>query len=132
MMLSKEVVWPATTRDRSAGDPKQNLGHIPYGALLAIPTVAKGGPDLDTLGLSEPGKRVAEALRGYGAYVVDGARGVAMRADQFVNPTVHNQLKADLAKVYKYIRLVKNNAKDQTASGGGDPIAPNSAFDVQP
>lgn len=129
-MLSKEVVWPASSRDGFAGDPKYNLGHIPYGGLLAILPESKGGPNLDALGLTEPGRRIAQALRDYGAYAMDTGKSPVIRADQFVDDDLRKQLQADLQKVYKYIRLVKNNAPDQNASGGGTPLAPNTAFDA--
>ena len=41
VMLSKEVVLPATARDQSYNFPGNNTGNIPYGALLAIK------PDVD-------------------------------------------------------------------------------------
>jgi hypothetical protein len=129
-MSSQTVVWPASSKDGYCSDREYCTGHIPYGALLAIPPVSKGGPDLNTLGLSEPGLRVAEALRDYGMYLYDTARCVTMRTDQFVTSGVASQLKADLARVYKYIRMILNNDGRQPVSGGGDALAPNCAFDA--
>lgn len=130
MMLSREIRWPATSGDGSMNQANNNMGHIPYGALLAIPPVAKGGPDLEALGLSEPGKRVAHALRDYGMYVTDGARNPAMRGDQFVSEAVKAQIMRDLHTLYRHVRMVENNRPDQLASGGGAPLAPNCAFDA--
>jgi hypothetical protein len=67
-MLSGEVILPAVGADRNADQPGHNLGHTPYGGLLAIPR----GVDLDRLDLTEAGRRLAEAVRDYGIYVVDG------------------------------------------------------------
>lgn len=124
-MLSQKIIWPASAKDNFASG---NTGHIPYGALFAIPPMSRGGPYLAGLGLSEPGLRVARALRDYGAYVYDASQCVTMRADQFVGSTVQNQVVKDLGKVYKYMLMVKNNGPYQTASGGGTPIAPNCAY----
>jgi hypothetical protein len=127
-ILAGYAVWPAGSTD---GGGKNQTGPFPYGSLIAIPPVSKGGPDLDKLGLSEPGRRLAESLRDYGGYITDSTVGsVNMRADQEVKPEVRIQLTVDMKKVYPYLRLVKNNAPDQSASGGGTPLAPNTAFDA--
>lgn len=131
IMAGTDIVWPAATRDGFCSTAGLCTGHIPYGALFAIPPVSKGGPDLNSLGLSEPGKRVAEALRDYGMYFYDTGGSVNMRTDQDISSQVASQVKADLTKLYNYFRMVKNNSADQTASGGGTPLAPNCAFDAQ-
>jgi hypothetical protein len=127
--MANHPVWPAGYTDWFA---KTSTGHVPYGGLLALLPESKGGPNLDSLGLSEPGKRLAESLRDYGGYAIDtGPKVTNMRADQDVDPAVRSQLTADMKKIYQYLRLVTNNEKDQTASGGGAPLAPNCAFDAQ-
>jgi hypothetical protein len=128
-MAKNAYVWPAGGTDWFCGGTNCT-GNIPYGALLAIPPGSKGGPNLDTLGLSEPGKRVAEALRDYGMYMTDTGGCVAMRTDQFINSTVENQVRTDLGKVYNYVRMVENGGTGPVA-GGGDPLASNCAFDAQ-
>ena len=106
-----------------------NLGSIPYGALLALPPTTKGGPNVDNLGLSARGKRLAEAIRNYGIYVVDGGSCVALRADQHVANTA--ELKAALTKIYPYIRMVlNNNVLGTPTAGGGSGLAPNCANDA--
>jgi hypothetical protein len=100
-------------------------GNIPYGALLALPPSV----NINDLGLSEPGKRLAGALQNYGAYAVDSTGCSAMRADQYVNATVKHALKNDMKKIYPLLRMVLNNNAGQTASGGGTPRAENCAFD---
>lgn len=129
VMLANEFVLPAVSKDGFCGGSACS-GHIPYGALLALPPVAKGGPELDTLGLSEAGRRLAEAVRDYGIYAVDTgaeAGGGAIRADQFVKS---NLFQADIAKFHKYIRRVMNNdVLGETVAGGGVPLAPNCAAD---
>jgi hypothetical protein len=129
VMLSTEVVLPATGRDRSAKDPKNNVGNIPYGGLLALPPMI----DLDGMGLSEPGRRLAEAIRDYGIYVGDGGgcNAGAIEADQEVDESIRKQLREDSRKLYPHIRLVLNNdVLGSPVAGGGEPLAPNCAFDA--
>lgn len=130
MMLSREVVLPAVSGDGSMNRPENNLGNIPYGALMALPPPSKGGPDLDNLGLTERGKRLAEAVRDYGIYVVDGGACAALRADQYVRQPA--ELKAALSAIYPYVRMILNNdVLGSETAGGGDARAPNCAFDAR-
>jgi hypothetical protein len=130
-LLSTTIVYPATNADWDSGAAENNSGGVPYGALFAIPPESSGGPNLDSLGLSEPGRRLAETLRDYGAYVVDGTgcSTVALRADQEVNDSIRQQMVDDSAKFYQYMRIVKNNSANQSVAGGGNPLAPNTAID---
>jgi hypothetical protein len=129
VMLSNDVVLPATGRDRSAKEAANNVGNIPYGGLLALPP----GVDLEGLGLSEPGQRLAEAIRDYGIYVGDGGgcNAGAIEADQEVDEGIRKQLREDIRKFYPLIRLVLNNdVLGSAVAGGGEPLAPNCAFDA--
>ncbi len=129
VMLSTEVVLPATGRDRSAKEARNNVGHIPYGGLLALPPSV----DLDSLGLSEPGRRLAEAIRDYGIYVGDGGgcNAGAIEADQEVEEGIRKQLREDSRKFYPLMRMVLNNdVLGSPVAGGGDPLGPNCAFDA--
>lgn len=129
IMLSRDIVLPATSRDGSALSEANNTGSIPYGALLALPP----NVDLVGLGLSEPGLRLAEAIRDYGIYVVDtaGCENGAIRADQFISDEVLTQLRTDIPKIYPYIRMItNNNALENDVAGGGRARAPNCAFDA--
>ncbi len=150
-LLSRNIQWPATTADTSSRNIANNNGPIPYGALLAIPPVSKGGPDLSTLGLSEPGLRMAEAMRDYGVYVIDNASGVVLRSTDVLGGNIGTQARADMRTIAPYLRLVTNSVTGATAAvvpgdtlrynggsigtptwpaGGGQPIAPNCAFDA--
>lgn len=126
--LGKEIVWPATSQDGGCTSSSDVwcTGNIPYGSLFALP------PSIDVagIGLSEPGQRLAHAFQDYGVYIVDNANCPAIRADQYVNDAVIEQLKNDLSVIYPMMRRVLNNAQHQTASGGGAPRAPNCAFDA--
>lgn len=129
IMLSRDIVLPATSRDGSAGTGGNNTGSIPYGGLLALPPSV----NINNLGLSEPGRRLAEAIQDYGIYAVDGGGcgAGAMRADQTVNSGVLSQVKRDIPKIYPLIRLVlNNNVLGSAVSGGGSPLAPNCAIDA--
>lgn len=128
VMLSKDIQLPATSRDGFASSPQHNTGNIPYGALMALPR----NVDIGKLGLSEPGRRLAEGIRNYGIYVVDdgGCSSGAMRADQYIDSGVLNQLKRDIPKIYPHIRMVLNNdVLGNAVAGGGTALAPNCAFD---
>lgn len=129
LSASGEILWPATGYD---GCVKRGCtsGTIPYGALFAVPPPERGGPDLAALGLSEPGLRLAEALRDYGTYVQDKGANLTMPADQQVAPALIPTLNHDLNIVQPYLRMVTNNTRGQETSGGGSPRAPNCAFDA--
>lgn len=157
IMLGREVWWPAVSMDGSAYVvANHNTGHVPYGSLWALPPVGKGGPDLSKLGLSEKGLRLAECMRDYGIYVVDGADATALRADQDFDDDLLAELRAQSAKFYRYLRMVVNSvpedakisyrvgdARDRPTgspghhfapgefpAGGGAPLAPNTAIDA--
>lgn len=125
MMLKNQVVWPAVSTDGFCKDPRYCRGTIPYGALLALPPTV----DIGSLKLSEPGQRLAAALRDYGVYVIDNSRCPTIRGDQHINNGVRLAMIKDMRKLYPLLRMVLNNAAGQTASGGGVPIAENCAFD---
>lgn len=129
-LLSKEVILPAVSMDGNADEAPYNHGKLPYGTLLAIPPESKGGPKLESLGLSESGLRLASAVRDYGIYLVDGGGcGPAIRADQKVDKRL---FMSDIPKFYRHIRIVSNSEwnRSHIATGGGEPIAPNCAFDA--
>ncbi len=155
-MLGREVWWPAVSMDGWVlSNATRNTGNIPYGSLWAIPPEDKGGPDLNTLGLSEKGMRLAEAIRDYGMYVVDNG-GPAIRCDQDFTTQVRSELVNETKKFYPYIRMVINSVPDEGKvkynigdtysnptggdfkqiipgefpAGGGDPLAPNTAIDI--
>ncbi len=126
-----EFQWPATGVDGCVQQRGCTSGTIPYGALFALPPVEKGGPDPATLGLSEAGLRLAETLRDYGTYVQDKGSNLTLPADQDISPSLIPTLNRDLNIVQPYLRMVTNNTKDQDASGGGSPRAPNCAYDAR-
>ena len=155
MMLGREVWWPAVGMDGHAHiHAEHNTGNIPYGSLWAIPPVSKGGPDLDALGLTEKGKRLAEVIRDYGIYVVDCGAAPSIRCDQNFSEAVRNELMMETRKFYKYFRLVLNSVPEEGKvkfyfgdtpsnptggpnkqiipgvfpAGGGTPLAPNTAI----
>ena len=158
LMLGREVWWPAVSMDGWVlSDSTSNTGNIPYGSLWAIPPVEKGGPDLDKLGLTEAGRKLAECIRDYGMYVVDNAAGPAIRADQNFSESLRNELVEETRKIYPYIRMVLNSVPEEGKvkfnvgddplnptggtnkqiipgefpAGGGTPLAPNTALDAK-
>lgn len=124
--LGNEFVWPAVSTDRYCKDsPELCDGPIPYGGLLALPRTV----NLDDLKLSEPGQRLAESLRDYGAYALDGTDCTILRADQDLNEDVRKQLNEDMQKLWTRLRMITNNKKEDEVAGGGEPCAENTAFD---
>ena len=156
IMMAREVWWPAVGMDGFAYTTAEyNIGNIPYGSLWAIPPVSEGGPDLDTLGLTEKGRRLAQAFRDYGAYVVDDGNHPSIRCDQNFSESLRNELVEETRKFYPYIRMVLNSVPDEGKvvfnvgdrgwapsgpvkqvirgefpAGGGTPLAPNTAIDA--
>jgi hypothetical protein len=124
MMIKNKFVWPAVSTDGFCKDSQFCDGNIPYGALLALPP----NVNIGSLGLSEPGKRLAEALQNYGTYVVDNSLCPVMRGDQNINGSVRMALIRDMKKLYPLLRMVLNNSAGQNASGGGTPRAENCAY----
>jgi hypothetical protein len=117
--LSKTLVqWPATSKDYTAYD---NTGNIPYGALVAIPPVEKGGPDLSTLDLTDAGMRIAKTLVYYGGYVTDRrGNNAGIEGDQYIPTSVTTNVMDDLQhKLIPHLRVITNNTSTQTFSGGG-------------
>lgn len=150
LLLGRGIQWPATAGDGSAyRDATHNTGVFAYGDLLGIPPESKGGPNLDTLGLSEPGRRLAQSFRDYGVYVVDGGPQVVMRATDSLGSR-HATMRDDFRKLWPHLRLITNSVAGATAkisasshsasgaigtpswpAGGGTPLAPNCAFDAR-
>ena len=131
IMLGRTIVLPATDRDGTATNTGNNTGSIPYGGLLALPPTV----NLTSLGLSEPGLRLAEAIRNYGIYAVDGGgcNAGAVRTDQEVSEPIARLLRADIKKFHRFVRLVTNNdVLGSPVAGGGEALAPNCAFDALP
>ena len=136
MLMAKDalipIILPATAQDAAAYNSGWAEGVIPYGGLIAIPPVAKGGPNLATLGLSEPGMRLAEAIRDYGIRAVDKG-GPAIRIDQSFNESLRDALNSDMTKLQPHMRVcdfAKSTwSPGQTAPfGGGTPLGPNTGI----
>jgi hypothetical protein len=129
VMLSRDVRLPATNRDANATQANYNTGHIPYGALMAIPRSV----NILSLGLGETGVRLAAAIQNYGIYITNGGgcTSPALDADQYVTRNQRLALQADIKRFYPFIRMVLNNdVFRSTVAGGGTPLAPNCAFDA--
>jgi hypothetical protein len=116
--LSHKVQWPASMRDTGH---KSNFGTINYGALVAIAPKSKGGPDLEKLGLTDAGMRIAKALVYYGAYVTDCRKNSAgIEGEQSIPLAINKDVTNDINKKLKpYLRVILNNRRNQGYSGGG-------------
>jgi hypothetical protein len=121
-----EAVWPATEVDT----PNDYSGNVPMGQLIALPSTV----DINSLGLSTYGLKIAEALQHYGAYDVDSSGNFTF----FIEPSAAkqlgisnegNDLNEDLKKIQPFLRCVKNNSKEMVGGGAKDalrfaPLAP--------
>jgi hypothetical protein len=143
--------WPARKADGYAANNYGTKGKPPkacrMGALLALP------PHLtdEALGLeTEPARRLAQALRDYGAYIVDDTAwdvyalvtewGPAGRVkDEFkiawgfeINPGHgNNPWSRDMDRLFTNLHVVDNNGPDRIG-GGGEPRVPLAAPLVPP
>ena len=127
--------WPASTAD--TGYRSFYHGSVPQvqmGTLLALP------PDTDLSYVTSPkARKIAEALRDYGAYVVDdtawNVHAVAM--DERVSesgewPRADPRFHAELMAVITKLAAVQNNGPDRVG-GGGIPRAPRApCLDTEP
>ena len=127
-ILGPGIVWPATSRDNSGAN---NLGPCPYGRLLGIPPQSRGGPDPNTLGLGAAGSiawRLYWVFVKRGVYIVDQSGGNSFRADQYLTTAAANAIRSAIGILYKRLRPILNVSSSQAALGGGNPLAPNCAF----
>jgi hypothetical protein len=120
LVLSPDVAWPALSGDSFKN---RNVGFVPYGALLAIPSDAPMPQ-----GMSDVGHMIWTALRDYGAYCAD-AQGEAgsptqtltsLRAEAAAEQAV-TPARDDLARVGAELRWVTNNTADRGATNLGGP-----------
>lgn len=134
--------WPAIARDAYGADDDgygslpPHTGRLQMGSLVALPCDL----DLDRLDLGTvAGRKIADALQGWGAYVVDdsynpgewdvhmiGADEDAMaECPDLLNSwgDLQTPLRADLDKLMPHLALIANNTA-RTIGGGGKPIRP--------
>lgn len=159
IILSRMVEAPACSGDNFAGVATNNTGAWPYGGLGAIPPESKGGPVLETLGLTEAGYRcLALPLRRYGMRPQDDGSTINIACDRKQLPsdgvasglleTRMVELIADMKKLIPYIRRVTNavtftgtpasiaigssSATGDIGTLNGDPIGGGTAIDNAP
>jgi hypothetical protein len=110
-------IWPATKQDDGAETTYR--GTIPMGQLVTLAPKTNIGQ----LGLSPEGRAVAEALRDYGAYVVD-ASDLTLYAEPSAEPDL-TRLRQDLPKLRMLLRCVQN-ASREAVGGPGTRLAPSA------
>jgi hypothetical protein len=127
--VSKVAVWPACCIDGYCSDGTSCLGTIPYGSLFGLPPTV----DINSLGLTAMGKRLAAAARDYGWYVNDTGATNLFRGDKDLTQSLVTEAISQFKIIKPLMRRVLNNESTATqpiCSGGGTPIAPNGAFDA--
>jgi len=80
--------------------------------------------NIGQLGLSPEGRAVAEALRDYGAYVVDASSDLTLYAEPSAEPDL-TRLRQDLPKLRMLLRCVQN-ASREAVGGPGTRLAPSA------
>ena len=111
-------IWPATKQDDGAETTYR--GTIPMGQLVTLAPKTNIGQ----LGLSPEGRAVAEALRDYGAYVVDASSDLTLYAEPSAEPDL-TRLRQDLPKLRMLLRCVQN-ASREAVGGPGTRLAPSA------
>lgn len=143
-LLSRWIQWPACRADAFASNPANNTGPFPYGAHVAL----KPSLDLSTIGLTTPqGYILGRCLQKYGAYCLDDADGMVIRADGSLGVNAA-AIVADYRKLLRHLYLITNSVAGVTAAiaadggynlsgsigtpsypaGGGTALAPNTAL----
>lgn len=101
-ILGKSGYFFAGRADGSAYLAGNNGGNIPYGGRLILPASV----NIDALGLSAIGQKMARNARRYGWGVVDGGGG-AIRADQGIDTALRSQfITYDCPIIWARLRLV--------------------------
>lgn len=114
--------WPALAADAYA-DESTYGGPVPavkMGTLLALP------PDTDLSFMSSPNaRRIAEALRDYGGYVVDDTAWDvhALSLEEGAEIVDGDDFHADLMQIFTALHAVNNNSPT-AIGGGGEPRVP--------
>lgn len=153
-VLSRDIKWPCSATDGNANSASHNTGSVAYGELLAIPPVSKGGPNLNSLGLTALQKILFECMRDYGAYITDGGSAPAFRCDAQLSNADFVELRAGVRLMWQHVRVVTNSVTGATATriigggysgsigtpvgagseywpaGGGTALATNQAYDA--
>lgn len=130
------LVWPAIQHDGYAFNTSNRLHYggsnpnLAPGSLLAVPSSVA----VNTT--TVPGKRILDALTGYGGYLVDDTAcnrgtlcteygfGDVFEAEYgFQFNQTSGAFKDDMTRIFQALQIVINNAPGNIG-GGGDPIRP--------
>ncbi|MFO1241675.1 MAG: hypothetical protein U1E36_00490 [Rickettsiales bacterium] len=111
----------------------ENLGPFNYGDIVALPP----NIDVDSLPLSEPGKRFARAMQQYGVILADGGPN-GIRGDQSLELAARDLMQRDFRLIWDMMRRVEdftsnedfNEAVRNGKIGPGLPMGPNCAFNA--
>lgn len=129
--LISGYVWPAYEQDFSS--PTDYTGNCPMGSLAAIPSWV----DINSMGLSAPGRTIARALQNYGTTVVDMTTlSWTFYADQnigdfhmtdWLGPAL-----SDMNAIRAQCRLVTNNTRYSPGGGVWTGDASNRIAPIAP
>lgn len=111
--LKRGFVWPAAAEDAAE---VTYSGQVPMGSFFAIPPSV----DIATLGLSQEGYALAEAMQNYGVYVGDQSGSAAISVDGEAAVTMRpalERMRTDWTAIFAQLRRVSNVGT--TAGGPG-------------
>lgn len=137
---SQTYRWPANRSDGNAGGEGDGPGYggsnpaLKMGALVALPKTV----NINSLGLSAKGLKIAQAMQDYGAYIVDStgvywqwgnggytasisveynaSPGYLRANNDYIN---NDQLFYDMEKIYSRLAVVDNNSPSSIGGGNG-------------
>jgi len=123
-ILQGDYISPANGVDsRCNTDVDSCTGNVKYGSRWAIPPESKGGPDLDSLGLTAREMQLAICLRDFGTIVIDGTDSAAMRCDQGWNSGVLVAVRDAMRELWPRLRRITNSTViTGDVIGGGTTI----------
>ena len=118
--------WPATSADEKAQEEYRGRDpRVKMGTLMALP------PDVDLAQFTEPDvRKIAEAMRDYGAYVVDATGGPptnALNAQRGAEREIPHIDSAQMVKLFATLDIVTNS--DRATPGGGPLGSPRRSID---
>jgi 3D (Asp-Asp-Asp) domain-containing protein len=114
--------YPAVQEDYDGSSTYH--GTMVAGTMIAVaPTV-----DLNTLGLSTNGLKVAKALQDYGAYLSNRSADnqITLYAEGAAEGPLVDDIRNTIDRVRPYLRVVTNASTPGNPTGGGTPRAPSA------
>ena len=122
--------WPVNDADFACvgASPSLCVGSLQWGSLIGIPSVAQGGPNCSSLGLTAVGLMLCHALQNYGAiqYINSGNANSPVNTlygeyapSNSTYQTAMGQLSSAWGTLQTYLRIARNNIPANFFTGNG-------------